>query len=129
MIKATKILEKRKKRKNMGILISIIVGIGSIALFIILNARNSKKMEELDDFAGEMKERKAFKENNNTDFLENEYKYQKKMNSYWQDIEYLKHIYFAKENIISGNFKEARKSQATYLNGIQIQKTVRCLKH
>ena len=31
------------------------------------------------------------------------------MNSYGQDIEYLKHIYFAKENIISGNFKEARK--------------------
>ena len=72
----------------MGILISIIVGIGSIALFIILNARNSKKMEELDDFAGEMKERKAFKENNNTDFLENAYKYQKKMNSYGQEIEY-----------------------------------------
>lgn len=109
MIKVTEILEKKKKRENMGILISIIVGIGSIALFIILNARNSKKMEELDDFAGEMKERKAFKENNNTDFLENAYKYQKKMNSYGQDIEYSKHIYFAEENIISGNFKEARK--------------------
>ena len=116
----------------MGILISIIIGVVVVTLFIILNARNLKKLEKLDDFSEEISEREDFEEddNENTGFLENKSEYQEEINdrdmfgketvsmnnstksleySEEENIEYSKHIYFAKEDMASGNFKGARK--------------------
>ncbi len=118
--------------ENMGILVSIIIGIVAITLFIILNARNLKKLEKMDDFSEEIREREDFEEdeNENADFLENQTEYQEEIddrdmlgeetvsinnspksveNIGEENIEYSKHIYFAKEDITSGNFKDARK--------------------
>lgn len=45
----------------MGILVSVVIGIVAVVIFIILDARNRKKLEEFDDFSGEIHKRKKIK--------------------------------------------------------------------
>ncbi len=84
----------------MEILISLIIVIAAAIFFVVMNFRNSRKMDELDDFSKEMREREKrerktheieknkfeerenFKENNyggNEDSSENSFKQKKKL--------------------------------------------------
>ena len=102
----------------MEIVISIIIGIAIV--FIMINFINQKKMDEFDDFSRKKENKENKEETDNVDrfghkitsiddIVEVDYSQNYEGNDKERDRKYRHIIFFAYENIISGNYRMARE--------------------
>ena len=102
----------------MEIVISIIIGIAIV--FIMINFINQKKMDEFDDFSRKKENKENKEETDNVDrfghrvvsiddIVEVDYSQNYEGNDKERDRKYRHIIFFAYENIISGNYRIARE--------------------
>ena len=102
----------------MEIVISIIIGIAIV--FIMINFINRKKMDEFDDFSRKKENKENKEETDNVDrfghkitsiddIVEVDYSQNYEENDKERDRKYRHIIFFAYENIISGNYRMARE--------------------
>ena len=108
----------------MGIIMSIAVSIIAIAIFVIISLKNRKELEELDDFSRETEEREDVPEEQERgadrdifgqkkvsadDTVELDYIPKYEEHSEEENNGYMRIIFSARQNILSGEFEKARK--------------------